>query len=164
MKRKSIVLIFILVLLTSYIYSQNTMKVGLSGSIQGSQFGILVPVWLAEKIVIAPAIEIIYAEKIGTDIGIGIAPRFYINKNKVSPYFGIKAGVYINMPASDNNKAIDYLFGGAFGGEYFVFENLSFGVEIQGNMTKSDENSYRFGNPEGITFNTGTMISATIYF
>jgi hypothetical protein len=41
---------------------------------------------------------------------------------------------------------------------------LSFGVEAQGNFTKSDKNSLRYGNPDGLNFNTATMISATIYF
>ena len=168
MKKKSILIILALALITNYSYSQNDIKIGLSGSIQGSQFGIIMPIWLGEKIVIAPALEIKYVEAVGTDIGFGIAPRFYIKKNTVSPYLGLKVGAFMNMPASnsviENKKTIDYLFGGAFGGEYFILEHLSFGVEIQGNVTKSDENSNRFGNPDNISFNTATMISATIYF
>jgi hypothetical protein len=74
----------------------------------------------------------------------------------------------IKIPSSENEiitkTQIDILGGLAFGGEYFLTDNFSFGVEAQGNLTKSDENSFRFGNPGKINFNTGTMISATIYF
>jgi hypothetical protein len=52
----------------------------------------------------------------------------------------------------------------AFGAEYFLSDSFSFGVEAQGNLTKSDENSSRFGNPGGVNFNTGAMVSATVYF
>ncbi len=107
-------------------------------------------------------------KKLGLDIGFALAPRFYLKKEKISPYVGLKVGTLINKPSSENKidteTKIDLLGGLAFGGEYFLSDNFSFGVEIQGNLTKSDENSYRFGNPGGVNFNTSTMISATVYF
>lgn len=131
---------------------------GISGSLQANQFGILVPISLSEKFVLAPAFDLKYAEKVGTDFGIALAPRFYIKKEKVSPYLGFRLGTLINKPSSDNQvdteTKIDWLAGLAFGGEYFLSDNFSFGVEIQGNFTKSDKNSNRFGHPDGINFNT----------
>lgn len=166
MKRKLLPLI--LLLLTFSLYSQeNKTKTGLSGTLQSNQFGILIPIWFSEKFSIVPAFYINSVEKTGTDIGISIAPRFYLKKEQVSPYIGIKAGAFINTPSSNNNintqTNTDFFTGVAFGGEYFLSDNFSFGVEAQGNLTKSNEDSSRFGNPGGISFNTGTMISTTIY-
>ena len=114
------------------------------------------------------AFDLKFAEKIGTDFGIALVPRFYLKKDKIAPYFGLRAGVLINKPSSENEvdteTKLDLLGGVAFGGEYFLSDYFSFGVEVQGNLTKSDKNSNRFGNPDGINFNTGTLISATVYF
>jgi len=86
----------------------------------------------------------------------------------LAPYVGLKLGTILNFPSSENSvdskTKVDLLGGLAFGAEYFFTENFSLGVEAQGNFTKSDENSFRFGNPDGLNFNTATMISATIYF
>lgn len=168
MKGKLLQLIVIFILSSTFLYSQESKRIGLSGSIQGNQFGILVPIWLGEKFAIAPAFDLKIAEKVGIDFGIALAPRFYFKKEKIAPYFGLKVGALINKPSSENvidpKTKVDLLGGVAFGGEYFLSDNFSFGVEVQGNLTKSDKNSNRFGNPDGINFNTGTMISATIYF
>lgn len=166
MKRLALPLIFIL--FSSLLYSQESKKIGISGSIQGNQYGISIPIWLGEKFVLAPAFDLKFAEKVGTDFGVALAPRYYLKKEKISPYLGLRIGVLINNPSSENNidteTKVDLLGGLAFGGEYFLSDNFSFGVEIQGNVTKSDENSNRFGNPDGISFNIGTMVSATVYF
>jgi hypothetical protein len=168
MNMRNTLTVLLFICLISSAYSQTEKKIGLSGSIQGDQLGILVPIWLGEKFVLAPAFQINYAETIGTDIGIGVVPRFYIKKEKLAPYIGFKIGVMMNKPSSDNSiddkTKTDILGGVAFGGEYFIGDNFSLGVEAQGNMTKSGEDSNRYGNPNGFNFNTATMISATIYF
>jgi hypothetical protein len=87
MKRKLLPLILIFIICSTFSYAQESNRIGLSGSIQANQFGILVPVWLGEKFVLAPAFDLKFAEKIGTDFGIAIAPRFYLKKEKFSPYF-----------------------------------------------------------------------------
>jgi hypothetical protein len=165
---KSALTILLFICLASPAYTQKEIKIGLTGSIQGDQLGILVPIWLGEKFVLAPAFQINYAETIGTDIGIGVVPRFYIKKETLAPYIGFKFGAMINKPSSDNSidneTKTDIIGGVAFGGEYFIGDNFSLGVEAQGNVTKSGENSNRYGNPDGFNFNTATMISATIYF
>ena len=154
-------------------FAQGKGKIGLSGSLQENQYGILIPIWITDNLSIAPAFDFKYAEKIGTDFSLGIVPRFYIKTEKFSPYFGLKFGALFNISSSEyviNNTTskkettIDIIGGLAFGAEYFLSENFSFGLEVQGNLTKSDKNSSRFGNPNGINFNTGTAISATIYF
>jgi hypothetical protein len=142
--------------------------IGLSGSIQGNQFGILIPMWLEERFVLAPAFDLKFAEGVGTDLSIGLVPRWYLNDEILAPYFGIKIGTIINIPSSkneiDTDTKADIVGGIAFGAEYFFTDRFSLGVEAQGNFTKSDKKSNRFGNPDGINFNTATMVSATIYF
>jgi hypothetical protein len=168
MKGKLFQLLLIFTLSSSFVYSQESKRIGISGSIQNSEFGISVPIWLGEKFAIAPSFSLKIAEKVGTDFGIALAPRFYFKREIVAPYFGLKVGALINKPSSGNQTStetdVDFVGGMAFGGEYFLSENFSFGVEIQGNVTKSGKNSYRFGNPDRISFNTGTMVSATLYF
>jgi len=170
-KRTIIFTLLVFFLSSASLFSQTKRKVGLSGSLQGSELGISLPIWLGEKLVLAPAIGFQFAEKIGTDLSIGLAPRFYLKNEKnekLAPYFGLKLGAAINMPASkntiDTTTKIDYIGGLAFGAEYFIADNFSLGVEAQGNCTKSDKNSDRFGNPDGLNVNTATMVSATIYF
>lgn len=174
MKCKRLLIALFFVLVSSFVHAQEYPKVGLSGSLQGSQFGVQVPVWVGEKTVIAPAFEFKFAEKVGTDIGIALTPRFYFQKKTISPYIGFRIGALINKPYSHPNiftgtteeesTTYDFLGGLAFGGEYFLADHFSFGVELQANMTKSDPESDRFGNPGKINVNTGTMLIATVYF
>lgn len=167
--KKIIIFTLVVVLFSSNsLFSQTKGKIGLSGSIQSSQMGISLPIWLGEKFVLAPAFDFVFAEKVGTDISIGLAPRFYLKNEKLAPYFGLKAGTIINIPSSDNTidteNIFDFIGGLAFGAEYFIGDNFSLGVEAQGNFTKSDVSSFRFGNPDGFNINTATMVSATVYF
>lgn len=161
-------MLLVLTLIVKHSFSQEVRFIGLSGSVQGSQFGILIPLWLEDRFVLAPAFEFKFGENIGTEFSLGLNPRWYLNDETITPYFGLKIGTIINIPSSkneiDTDTKVDFVGGIAFGVEYFITERLSFGVEAQGNLTKSDKNSNRFGNPDGINFNTATMISATVYF
>jgi hypothetical protein len=67
------------------------------------------------------------------------------------------------MPG-EGDSVTDIIAGLGFGGDFFLDEQFSLGVELQGNFTFSDEGSMRFGNPGGINFNTASQITASIYF
>jgi len=166
--KRALIISIVLLLVVKTLYSQSDVKVGLSGTLQSNQFGISVPVWLGQALVLAPGFDLRYAETVGTDFSVGLAGRHYLKKEKLCPYFGLKAGTAFFMPSSENaidaSTRVDVLVGIAFGLEYFITDNLSFGVEPQGNFTKSHKNSSRYGNPGGLNFNTATMLSATIYF
>jgi len=159
--------ILILVSVNS-LFSQETARkqIGISATLQGEQYGFLIPIWIGDQITIAPAVDFKYAEKVGLDYSIGIVPKYYLRKGKVMPFIDLKGGVLFNNPSKENiNKnTMDWILGAGFGGEYFIDKNLSIGIELQGNFTISDKNSYRFGNPDGLNFNTATMIYASIYF
>jgi hypothetical protein len=162
-------LLFILLLSTTYSFSQDQIKrtIGLTALVQGQQFGIQMPLWFASSVSLAPFIEFKYVENQGVDYIVGIVPKFYYNMNKkLVPYLGAKFGFAFYEPDSQLNKSgtTDRIMGIAFGGEYFFDPRFSIGVEGQINYTKSDKYSSRFGNPGGSNINTGSVITANIYF
>jgi hypothetical protein len=158
MKKKSLHLVLLFLCCITSAFSQDGKKsAGLSASIQESQYGIIIPIRFNDKFGLAPAFTVMTAANNGSDLGFSIAARFYNKKENISPYFGLRFGTLIFTPSSsnaDNNDiTVDILGGVAYGGEYYFSDNFSCGIEAQGNLTKSDENSYRFGNPDGINFN-----------
>lgn len=158
---------FAAILFAYSLFGQEKRSIGLSGSLQSNQLGISLPIWVTKNVVIAPVFQIASAQNIGTDFAIGIVPRYYFKTEKVSPYIGLKAGIANFNPSSKNlidKSSKDIIVGLAGGAEYFFTEKFSMGVEAQLNFTKSGIDSYRFGNPDGMNFNTATMISATVYF
>lgn len=146
---------------------QDSVKrvIGIGANIQSSDYGIVLPIWLSNKIVLAPMIGFTSAEGNGTDYSIGLMPKYYFNTERFAPFIDLKFAAITNKPANDDeDKKTDLLIGLGVGGEYFLSPNFSFNVEAQANMTSSDEDSNRFGNPGGVNFNLGTAVGATIYF
>ncbi|HUI29660.1 MAG TPA: hypothetical protein VLX91_05550 [Candidatus Acidoferrales bacterium] len=146
--------------------SSSTPTYGLTASFQSSQLDILVPIWVSKMVSLAPAVGLAWEDGTGADLHIGIVPRFYLTKKKVSPYLGLQIAMLKIIPAGGAGVAstTDWLAGLAFGGEYFFDEHLSFGVESQANFTYSDQNSSRFGNPGKTNLNTAAAVFATVYF
>lgn len=171
MNKKIIILVFTcLFLIINQISAQEEFKnkFGITATIQNEQFGFLLPISITNKISVAPAFNFYYAENIERNYAIGFIPKFYLKKDKVSPFVNLKVGAMfyetiVNTTTTQKNT-IDLIWGIGFGGEYFIDNNFSFGIELQGNFTKSDLNSNRFDNPDKITFNTATMVSTSIYF
>ncbi|MBT3207074.1 MAG: hypothetical protein HN704_09595 [Bacteroidetes bacterium] len=164
--KRAILFILAISLFVTSLKAQEVEKsrriIGLSATFQAMQYGINIPIWLDEKVTFAPALELIYAEDLGSDLGFGFVSKFYLNNKKLSPYIGVKLGLinYKNIEF----KTADYYGGLAFGGEYFLDRQFSISVEIQGNFTKSHDESFRFGNPGNININTASMVSANVYF
>ncbi len=137
---------------------------GLSASVQGGQLDIILPIWVGSKIVIAPAFSVVYVEDAAIDLGVGIAPRFYLRTGRVAPYIGGRAAAFFLMPSGNAQNITDWLLGLTLGGEYFLDPKFSIGVEAQANFAISDDFSGRFGNPGGLSLNTATAIFVSIYF
>lgn len=150
------------------ISAQDERKAGLTASLQGQQLGIMVPVWLGSNFTLAPALDFVYSQNIGSDLAIALVPRYYFKTEGISPFVSAKLGAAFSFPAEENDvqepTSRDYLGGLGFGAEYFFNPHFSAGVEAQANLTKSGENSYRFGNPGAVNFNTATAASFSIYF
>ena len=138
-------------------------RIGLSAVLQDAQLDIQLPIWLGSKVSLSPAIGLVYVGDSGSDIRIGVVPRIYTRKTKLSPFTSLRFGVLLFNP-KEGDGATDIFLGIGFGGEYFFDKHFSMGVEAQLNLTISDENSNRFGNPGGNNVNTGSVIFATIYF
>ena len=143
-------------------------KVGLSALLQGSQYGIALPIWAGKQYVVEPQISIRSAQSIGSEFGLALAQRFYFNRKTLAPYAGLNLGTIMTI-ASDNatpkrENQIDFVGGLAFGAEYFLAPQFSVRVEAQANFSQSDDQSNQFGNPGKMNFNTGTLISASVYF
>lgn len=169
-----LVVVFILVLISStQMFSQedtNKKSFGISALVQDGQFDIMLPIVLTKSVVIAPAIGLASVSDAGTDISLGFVGRFYLNDSKVKPFLGGRAGIMIFSPSKPKGSSIDpesttdFIFGFLAGGEYFLDEGFSFGVEAQLNASVSDKISSRFGNPGGVNVNTGAAVFATVYF
>ncbi len=147
---------------------ETTRKIGLSAIFQGNQYGIAAPIWVGKKYVVEPNLSIRSAQSIGSVFGLGVVQRFYFNEKTLAPYAGVTVGSLISIPSINaipkSEKQVDILAGVSIGAEYFLGPQFSFRVEAQANFTKSGENSNQFGNPGNVNFNTGTLLSASIYF
>lgn len=163
MKKSRLLVVGILFCLTSAFSQERTGKIGLSANVQELQFDLIVPVWVTQNISINPSFGFLGATKQAIDISLGLAIRQYLSEDKFSPYIGLRgAGFFLKPNKGDNST--DFLAGLFLGGEYFIDSRFSIGVEGQINATFSDKYSNRFGNPDGINFNTATALYATFYF
>ncbi len=138
-------------------------SIGLMASLQSDQIDILVPWWWNSKVSFAPMVRFVSIGDSYTDFGIGASLRVYRRSATVSPYVGVR-GMALTISPKTGDSWTDYVFGGAFGGDYFVDEHLSLGVEAQINASKSADQSTRFGNPGGTNINSGMGVFAAVYF
>jgi hypothetical protein len=138
-------------------------KIGFSASLQDNQFDFLIPIWIGSKATIAPVFGITWVQDAGTDLHIGLVPKIYFSRNKVSPFISFRCALLRTIP-SVGEGTTDWLLGLSIGGEYFFDENFSVGIESQLNYTMSDKRSTRFGNPGKNNINTATALFASIYF
>jgi len=148
-------------------------KIGLTASLQDNQLDVLLPIWLNSRLVITPAIGGAWVSDVASDVHLGLICRYNLRQGEAVPYLGIRFGTLILMPADnpsdagmpkDNPNIIDVVLGPLVGGEYFLKERFSVGVEAQINIALSNEKSRRFGNPDGTNINTATAVFATFYF
>ena len=162
----SLMFIFSFCLMTQTAVCQDSTagrKVGISASLQDNQIDVLVPIWIGSQFSLSPVFGIVWTEGVGADLHVGVVPRFFLSIDKVEPYLGARLAVLQTLP-SVGSGTTDWLVGGAFGGEYFVDRHFSVGVESQLNLTISDVNSSRFGNPGKKNLNTAVAAFTTIYF
>ena len=167
--KKATIIIILASLVNLTCFSQNEKddkhKIGFSAALQSTNLDIMLPLKISSKTRIIPAIMFTTAYRAGTDIGLGLMYLRYMNQEKLRPYWGIRGGVFFFNPKnSAQDNQMDFLAGLAIGGEYFISESFSISIEPQFNYTLSDEESDRFGNMDGSSFNTGTLVKASIYF
>lgn len=136
---------------------------GMAASVGAAQYDLLLPIWISQKTTLAPFVRAIFIENMGSEIGFGLEGKFYLKMNKLAPFISSKVGILGTIP--ERGKSVkDWVFGIGAGGDYFLDNQFSIGVEFQLNGSKSDTKSSRFGNPGGVNINTASALRATIYF
>jgi hypothetical protein len=167
MNRTSLILVAfgLLCFATAYGQSESDSQrtVGISASIQGSQFDIQLPIWTSSRFSVSPAFGLVFVEDAGSDYRFGLVGRYYLKTQKVSPFLGGRIGVLLASPKNADNTT-DVIAGFLGGGEYFFDEKFSVGVEGQVNASFSDKKSTRFGNPGATNVNTAAAVFVSIYF
>ena len=147
--------------LTSSVFAQQRevrRTWGLSGSIQGSQTAILVPLWMGDTMILAPGLSLSYREGVGTTLGVMIVPRFYLGMARVVPYIPLNAGLLFTMPKGGGDTT-DLQLGAGIGGEYFINPRFSLAVEARLNGQVLDLSG---GNT--IALQTATAVIVNVYF
>ncbi|MDH3891079.1 MAG: hypothetical protein OEV49_08325 [candidate division Zixibacteria bacterium] len=138
-------------------------SVGLSASWQGNQSDILLPLWISRQWVVIPSLSLVHVSEKATDVGVGLGLRLNRGTGRAIPYVGVRGGFLHRTPEAGEGTT-DYLAGLMFGGECFLADRFSVGVEAQVNAVFSDVNSFMFGNPNGTNINTAAAVAATFYF
>jgi hypothetical protein len=165
---KKILTLLVLIIFVKHSYCQKQRTFGLSANIQGNQLGIAVPIWLSKKFVLEPFVSVQHVESVGTDVGLGLTPKFYFKAEKIAPYIGLSLGVLNFNPAKENpvikTGTTDIASGLVFGIDYFFEPKFSVGVQTQANFFSPGANSSRFSSNKGIIFNTASAVILSIYF
>ncbi len=168
MNRLTSLLLLVLTLISQQSFSQESYKriAGLTTSFTQGDLGIQIPIFISQSVSLAPYVSINTVSDAGSDFSVGLIPKFYINTNKLAPYFGVKFALAFYSPPSGTlaKSTTDILGGMAFGGDYFFDPRFAIGVEGQINVAVSDEYSSRFNNPGGTNLNTGMAINVSIFF
>jgi hypothetical protein len=126
---------------------------------------------------LSPRLGVIYQTKSLKEITLGLSAKYYPVKKTVSPFIAFnlgalyyeRAGQYVSMageiiPLQNSVSGFtDFTFGPGFGGEYFINENFSVGIEGQLNFTAATQKSFQY-SPGTLNFSTAALIYATVYF
>lgn len=169
MKRRTVVLFLIAVLASAGLaaaYGQEAedhRSWGFVTSLQGSQLEFMVPIWIAGKVTLAPAVGLVWAQDAGTDLRLGMVLHFYLAQGRIAPFVGVRGGAFVNSPTVGEG-ATDGMAGLLGGLEYSFDRHFAVGVELQMNMTFSSAHSVRFGNPGKKTLNSASGLYAAFYF
>jgi len=143
---------------SGFAQGEMTRKFGLTGSVQGGQTTILVPLWLGDRLTVAPGFSLDWEDGGDTDIGLLVMPRLYLDMNRIAPYISGTVGVMLNMP-NGGGDTTDLMFGLGLGGEYFINPKFSFGVEARLNGMIED-----ISGTNVFSITTGTAVHANVYF
>ena len=143
---------------SGFAQGEMTRKFGLTGSVQGGQTTILVPLWLGDRLTVAPGFSLLWVDGVTTNIGLQVTPRLYLDMDRIAPYITGTVGVRLNMPNAAGDTT-DLMFALGFGGEYFINPKFSFGVEALLNGFITD-----ISGADIFSITTATAVHANVYF
>ncbi len=137
-----------------------TRSFGLTGSLQGGQTTILVPLWLGDMLTLAPGFSLRWVDGGTTNIAVQVTPRLYFDMNRIAPYITGTIGVMFNMPNVGANTT-NLMLGIGLGGEYFINPKFSMGVEagLMGMVSNINVSGARTS-----MVNSATAVHANVYF
>lgn len=131
-------------------------KYGIAASLQGGQTQIIIPIWIGNKMVVAPNIALAMVSSVSTTISPGVTFRFYMKKiQRITPYVGFGGGASIFSPSGGGASSTTLLINGLWGAEFFMHSKFSFGVEAGIGVTKP--------KGSGTKISTGTGVLVNIY-
>jgi hypothetical protein len=84
---------------------QKSRQFGISASVQGGQFDIMVPYWESEKIAFVPAISFVHISDAANDIGLGLGFRVALKDGRSCPYVGARLATLIYDPEQGSTQS-----------------------------------------------------------
>ena len=121
MRKFSVLIIFLFS--TTLVNAQEDRTWGVTASIQSSQFEFLLPIWVSETATFSPSISYIAAQDGGSDLSLGVSPKFYLSEPvEAVPFISVRGGAIIGFPNS-GDAIVDFLVGVGGGAEYFFNQN-----------------------------------------
>lgn len=159
-----ILLALCLIGLTTAINAQTDFekKIGMTVSIQSGQSGLQFPYWISQKVVLTPTLAYSSLTDNGSSLGLGLAIRFNQSTSNSVPYFGLRVGMDFRFPETGDTRTATVV-GTMLGGEHFLDDHFSLGVEFQANVLFWKQVAWP--DDKSMTLiNTGAAALATYYF
>jgi hypothetical protein len=148
-----------LILAVSATHAQNrpaSGTIGISASLQSNQTNLKIPIWADDNVVIAPIFGLVHEFDSNTTLNFGINPRFYQDLgDDFATYIGGQ-GIIQRFSPEFGDESTNFLFGAVGGGEFFLDEHFSIGVEGQLNYLLDD------GDNDSIS--TAAALTGSFYF
>ena len=139
-----------------------TGRIGFSSNFS-STVDITMPIGVKQNVVIGPSLSLITITNAGSELGVGVFLKSYLTNDQISPFILLRAGAMMAMPKY-SDTVTDWLMGLGTGGDYFLHERFSVGIEVQANLYVAADGSVRFGTSNNLIFNTASVITAAVYF
>jgi len=130
-------------------------------SVYSTSFRILFPFWIGEHSVLEPTFGL-NRRQVGDyhydKFNIGSTLRFHSHILERVPYFGF----YLNIIREGETPIVNVELGPVLGGEYFLSDHFSLGIEARLVLTMYDVDTHP--RDRVFTWNTQGMLAARVYF
>ena len=175
-------LLFCMVLLTGVIFpvlssaqEGRSHKVGISAAVREDQTEIMFPIWTSGNSAVVPSFAISHEATVGTWYSLGLALRGYLGTGKAVPYIGLHGAAMVTNYDAYESSWTDVILGPVVGGEYFLADRFSLGVEARLDVTiEGDREVPPYYYPDYYIYsqktsghtlvNSSALAQATFYF
>jgi hypothetical protein len=162
--------------------SDDRGTIGISAAFGSGSVSIMTPIWTGRTFVLVPTLGVVHRDRVPSypygaytadnyaQVHFDVLFRFNLAFGEAVPYIGFRLGaintktddyIYYDYPMGYRKEKsyTDGLFGLAAGGEYFLKERLSIGVEGQLNLELYDSESRALRQ-----YYTRAVVIGTFYF